>query len=116
MAKIINKKAKIIVTLLNITFAVGLVAIAWWVTKPKITTKIISQAELANANGQNGQKCYVALDGHVYEIKNSIYWENGQHKPSGGQAYCGRDLSNIISKSPHGKTILSRMTPVGPLR
>lgn len=96
--------------------SVGLVASAWWLVRPKTAqTKTVSQAELIAADGQKGNRCFVALDGQVYEIKNSIYWENGQHKPSGGQAHCGKDLSAVISKSPHGKTILSRMTLIGQL-
>lgn len=61
--------------------------------------------ELAKYDGKNGNKCYVAISGTVYEI-NSNEWQDGEHTPSMGQATCGRDLTSVLSQSPHGTTVL----------
>jgi predicted heme/steroid binding protein len=64
-------------------------------------------------DGKDGHLCYVAVKGTVYEIKNNQYWQKGKHVPSDGQAYCGADLTNVISKSPHGESVLSQLPKVG---
>ncbi len=75
----------------------------------------ISLDQLAEANGLNGQDCWVAIDGTVYDATNNSEWENGQHIPSMGQAKCGEDLSDVIGQSPHGKSVLSDLNVVGKL-
>ncbi|MGB7594443.1 MAG: cytochrome b5 domain-containing protein [Erysipelotrichaceae bacterium] len=69
-------------------------------------------SQLAQYNGQNGNKAYVAIDGKVYDVTNNQAWRNGTHH--GLQA--GVDLSAFISQSPHGKGILSSLTVVGTLK
>ncbi|GEM_PF-4802733 len=76
----------------------------------------VSKTELTAANGKNGHKCYVAVDGVVYQIIDSAFWQNGQHTPSGGLAYCGADLSAVIDQSPHGRSVLNILPIVGPLQ
>lgn len=73
----------------------------------------VSQAELEAATGRDGNKCLVAVDGVVYKIEESAFWQDGQHLTSEGQAYCGADLSDTIGKSPHGKTKLQQLEQVG---
>jgi predicted heme/steroid binding protein len=73
-------------------------------------------ASLAKFDGQNGSKCYVAVDGTVYEIDQGLLWKDGQHSTSNGQASCGRDLSEVIKQSPHGKSKLEQLTKVGTFR
>lgn len=75
----------------------------------------VSKAELAAANGKNGKDCFVAIDGRVYKIEGFSLWQNGQHVTSNGQAYCGADLSKVIDKSPHGRSVLRLLIDVGPL-
>lgn len=77
--------------------------------------KSVTRAELAKATGKDGNTCYVAVDGTVYEIKDFSLWQNGEHKPSGGQAYCGADMSDVIDKAPHGRRMLDVLIKVGPL-
>jgi predicted heme/steroid binding protein len=118
-----SKKLKIIITCISAAISALLVFAAWTMSRPQPTSvqsvdtvqRTITRAELTAADGEDGRSCYVGLEGEVYEIKNSIYWKQGQHVPSEGQAYCGRDLTDVINKSPHGKTILSRMTKIGTL-
>lgn len=73
-------------------------------------------AELAKFDGKNGSKCYVAVDRTVYLIEGRVLWQDGEHQPSNGQALCGRDLTSVIDKSPHGRSKLPLLTVVGQLR
>ena len=75
----------------------------------------LSVAELAQHDGKDGRDCFVAVDGNVYEIPQGVRWQNGQHLPSEGLAYCGADLSAVIGKSPHGKAKLLTLDRVGTL-
>lgn len=74
-----------------------------------------SLSQLAQSDGKDGQKCYVAIDGKVYEIEQGRYWQDGKHTTSNEQAYCGKDLSAVIGKSPHGKSKLTALPIVGTL-
>lgn len=78
-------------------------------------TTIISPETLAKNDGQNGNKCYVAVDGTVYQIEGFALWASGKHEPSGGRARCGQDLSAVIDQSPHGRSKLNLLTVVGKL-
>ena len=76
----------------------------------------VTAAELAKNDGKNGNKCYVAVDGTVYLIEGKTLWQDGQHLPSNGQAMCGKDLTAVIEKSPHGRSKLPLLTVVGTLQ
>jgi predicted heme/steroid binding protein len=73
-------------------------------------------AELAAFDGRNGNQCYVAVDKTVYLIEGKALWQDGKHAPSNGQAMCGKDLTAVIEKSPHGRSKLQLLTVVGQLR
>jgi len=75
----------------------------------------VTGSQLATADGKNGHDCYVAIDGTVYLIKDFSLWQNGQHLPSQGLAYCGADLSKVIDQAPHGRKILDILPKVGSL-
>jgi predicted heme/steroid binding protein len=68
-------------------------------------TQTLTLAQLATFDGVNGHK-----------IQQGRLWQSGQHTPSGGRAECGKDLSEAITHSPHGKSILSTLTVVGTLK
>jgi len=76
----------------------------------------ISLDEVAKHTGKNGNSCWVAVDGIVYEISGFVLWVEGEHKPSGGRAKCGKDLSEAIQQSPHGKSKLKLLKEIGPLQ
>lgn len=65
--------------------------------------------ELAEFDGEDGAKAYIAVDGFIYDVTNSDAWNNGMH--NGYQA--GQDLSEGINASPHGKSFLERVPKVG---
>lgn len=77
------------------------------------TKKVISSSELTQANGKNGNPCYVVVDDTVYSISGFALWADGLHSPSGGRARCGKDLSSVIGQSPHGKSKLNLLQEVG---
>jgi predicted heme/steroid binding protein len=77
------------------------------------TDKTLTEAELAEFDGLDGNKCYAVVDGVVYDLSNFGLWRNGVHSPSGGLASCGRDLSDVITQSPHGKSKLNVVPVVG---
>jgi predicted heme/steroid binding protein len=79
------------------------------------TEKTFTETELTESDGLNGNKCYVVVDGTVYDLSNFGLWRNGVHSPSGGLASCGRDLSDVITQAPHGKGKLNVVPVVGTL-
>lgn len=69
--------------------------------------------ELAEYDGMNGNKAYVAVEGVIYDVTDSDYWKNGAH--NGFQA--GRDLTKEIKEvSPHGIKNLERVEEIGKLK
>ena len=74
---------------------------------------VYTAATIAQYDGKNGNPCYVAVDGIVYDVENNSKWVNGEHVPSGGAAHCGADMSQVILGSPHGKTVLDSLPQVG---
>lgn len=66
--------------------------------------------ELAQYDGKDGRKAYVAVDGIIYDITDSIPWKLGMH--NGFQA--GNDLTETIKNvSPHGVSKLINVPKVG---
>lgn len=82
---------------------------------PSASSTTITSAQLAKNNGKSGAKCWVAINGTVYDVSNNKEWRNGEHVPSNGQAKCGRDESSSIGASPHGSSVLSSLPTVGTL-
>lgn len=71
--------------------------------------------ELAEHDGQDGNDCYVAVDGDVYLIEGFALWQMGEHVPSNGRATCGNDLTEVIDESPHGRSKLQLLRKIGTL-
>ena len=82
---------------------------------PLESLPVISLGELAANDGQNGRKCFAAVKGLVYLIPESSVWRNGDHLPSNGVVYCGRDLTGKFDDSPHGDAVMSSLDIVGKL-
>ncbi|NLB42562.1 MAG: hypothetical protein GX815_09960 [Clostridiales bacterium] len=69
--------------------------------------------ELAEYNGEDGKKAYIAVDGIVYDVTNSSPWRGGKH--NGFTA--GRDLTKEIKNdSPHGVPKLANVPVVGKVK
>lgn len=97
----------------SVVLAIGLVVCAVLFAQKSGDDGRYTTAELAAFDGKNGAKCYVAVDGVVYEIEQGRLWKDGQHTTSQGQAECGKDLTETIGKSPHGKAKLKTLPEVG---
>ncbi|MDV4149850.1 cytochrome b5 domain-containing protein [Clostridium sp. AL.422] len=69
--------------------------------------------ELSKYNGQNGNPAYIAVDGVVYDVTNAKGWSNGRHNCG---VTAGKDLSELINQSPHGKEVLKNLPVVGTLK
>lgn len=65
--------------------------------------------ELANFNGEDGNKAYVAYEGLVYDVTDVPQWKNGKHN---GQV-AGTDITGIMENAPHGTSKLEGLTVVG---
>jgi predicted heme/steroid binding protein len=83
------------------------------ITQPPGTIKVVTADELAKNNGKNGNNCYVAVDGLVYEIRQGMLWNNGKHDTSNNQAYCGADMSAALKTSPHGAVKIKDLPQIG---
>jgi len=78
-------------------------------------TQEFTVQQLSAFNGKNGKACYVAVDTKVYMIEQGRLWQDGNHTTAAGQAHCGQDLTEAISKSPHGRTKLTSLEVKGTL-
>ena len=78
-----------------------------------VSNKEFTLDELKEYDGQNGNKAYVAVDGVVYDVTDVGAWKNREHKNG---ITAGKDLSEEINKSPHGKDVLKDLPVVGKLK
>lgn len=66
--------------------------------------------ELAEFDGQNGNKAYIAIDGNIYDVTDLPPWAGGMHNDfPAGQDY----TEEIKEVSPHGLTPIEDLEPVG---
>lgn len=77
------------------------------------TEKTFTLDELTKYNGQNGSPAYVAINGTVYDVTNARSWQNGKHKDG---ATAGKDLTDLLAKSPHGDKVLKDLPIVGKIK
>ena len=72
----------------------------------------MTKAELARFDGRKGQKAYVAVNGKVFDVTESSYWQEGNHQ-NAHQA--GKDLSADLLKAPHVRSVIERFPVVAAL-
>jgi predicted heme/steroid binding protein len=68
--------------------------------------------ELANHDGQDGRRAYIAVNGTIYDVTDSPRWENGLHPPD---HQAGQDLTEELAGAPHVRTVVERFPVVGTL-
>ena len=66
--------------------------------------------ELANHVGQDGRRAYVAVNGSIYDVTDSLRWQNGRHPPD---HQAGQDLTEELAKAPHVRAVIERFPVVG---
>jgi predicted heme/steroid binding protein len=77
------------------------------------TLKEFTPGELAQYNGKNGAKAYVAYQGKVYDVSNSNLWINGDHR---GQHSAGKDLTAEMGEAKHSAGVIKGFPVVGTLK
>ncbi|MFH5836335.1 cytochrome b5 domain-containing protein [Proteiniclasticum sp. C24MP] len=66
--------------------------------------------ELAEYDGQDGNKAYIAIDGNIYDVTELPPWSGGVHNDfPAGQDY----TEEIREVSPHGLSPIEDLEPVG---
>lgn len=69
--------------------------------------------ELAQFDGNDGNKAYIAVDGIIYDVTDHPQWTSGTHR---GQFEAGKDYSEEIREIPrHGTSNLDQVEVVGTL-
>ena len=72
----------------------------------------MTTAELAACDGKDGRKAYVAVNGKVFDVTASPYWQGGNHQ-NAHQA--GADLNADLLKAPHVRAVIERFPVVAAL-
>lgn len=75
--------------------------------------KEIDRTELAANNGTNGKPLWVAYQGKVFDLSESVLWEGGEHM---GNHNAGGDLTKELGDAPHGPEMLERFPQIGLLK
>lgn len=71
-----------------------------------------TKEQLAKYNGQDGEKCYIAYQGKVYDVTESMLWDEGDHQ---GMHEAGIDLTEEMDDSPHEDDVMEDFPVVGTL-
>ena len=66
--------------------------------------------ELAQFDGKDGRKAYVAVNGTVYDLSESERWQNGNHEDA---HQAGVDLTEDLKAAPHVRSVIERFPVVG---
>lgn len=74
-----------------------------------MTEKEFTKEELAQFDGKEGRKAYIACDKVVYDVTENHSWKNGQHH--GIKA--GVDATKALQRSPHKESVLKALPVVG---
>ena len=77
-----------------------------------VELKKFTVKELEEYNGKDGKPAYVAYQGKVYDLSQSILWGGGDHI---GMHHAGKDITEELELAPHGEEVLERVKLVGEL-
>lgn len=66
--------------------------------------------ELAQYDGKDGRKAYVAVNGTIYDLTESERWQDGNHE---GAHRAGADLTEELKAAPHVRSVIERFPVVG---
>ncbi len=81
-------------------------------TTDKTELRLTHEA-LAQFDGLEGRRAYIAVDGVIYDVTEHAQWKDGLHHD---RFQAGQDYSDEIrSLSPHGTKMLDRVPQVGVL-
>ncbi len=66
--------------------------------------------ELKGYDGRNGRPAYIAYKDKVYDVTDDFLWLEGNHQ---GEHDAGKDLTEEMSRAPHGTETLDRVKLIG---
>jgi len=72
----------------------------------------LTMDELAQFDGREGRRAYIAYEGHIYDVSDSKLWEGGIHF---GKHRAGLDLSAFLEQAPHDREKLFSLPRLGKL-
>jgi predicted heme/steroid binding protein len=72
----------------------------------------LTEGELAQYDGKNGNAAYIAYKGKVYDISASFLWKEGAHQVLHS---AGVDLTDALEHAPHGDDGLEKFPVAGVL-
>jgi len=72
----------------------------------------MTREELAQHDGREGRKVYVAVNGKIYDFTGSDRWPGGEHL---GQHQAGSDLTDDLLQAPHVRAVVERFPVVAML-
>jgi predicted heme/steroid binding protein len=72
----------------------------------------MTKEELAGYDGREGRKAYVAVNGKIFDVTASPYWQRGNHRDA---HQAGTDLSADLLKAPHVRSVIERFPVVAAL-
>ena len=75
--------------------------------------EVFTRDSLAKFDGKQGRRAYVAHEGKVYDVTESVMWEDGDHQ---GEHSAGADLTDEIDDAPHFREELEEFPIVGILK
>ncbi len=76
------------------------------------TSEKMTIEELAEFDGKDGNKAYIAVDGIIYDVTDNPAWANGEHNG----VMAGQDVSDILKNdSPHELDITDGLPVIGEL-
>ena len=73
---------------------------------------LMTREELAQHDGRDVRKAYVAVNGNIYDFTESSMWVGGDHQ---GAHQAGCDLTEELKSAPHVRTVIERFPLVGKL-
>lgn len=72
----------------------------------------MTRKELAQYDGREGRRAYVAVNGTIYDFTDSPLWKNGNHANTHS---AGCDLTEELQRAPHVRAVVERFPVVGRL-
>ncbi len=66
--------------------------------------------QLADFDGKNGNRAYIAYKGRIYDVTDSFLWKGGKHFV---RHFAGLDLTEELKDAPHGDDMLQRVPEIG---
>lgn len=71
-----------------------------------------TRQQLAQFDGKEGRRAYIAYRGKVYDATDSFLWMGGRHQ---ALHQAGEDLTDVLDTAPHGEDLLERIPEIGKL-